>query len=250
MSVRKRLITVLTFNNGILFRTKEFHPDYRYTLNFVDAWSVDEIVLLDITRRGEGERRNFYEVVETFASRCFVPLAVGGYVTTVDDFKKLLSIGADKVIVNTEAMRRPEFITEAARLYGAQCVVVSVDAVKRADREYEVVIDRGTEPTGMSPHEWAAIAEKRGAGEIMIQSVELDGSLNGYDNELNRSMADAISVPLLVNTGAGNWSHFAAGFNEGGAAAVCTSNIYHFTESSVRSAKRYLARAGIAVRTE
>src|SRR3989344_7101177 len=109
--LKKRLITVLTFNDGVLFRTKDFIPDYRYTLSFVDAWSVDEIVVLDVTRPGQGKRENFYKVVKKFASGCFVPLAAGGGVRTLKDFKTLLDLGADKVIINTEAVRKPEFIT-------------------------------------------------------------------------------------------------------------------------------------------
>src|SRR3989344_3812988 len=141
--LRKRLITVLTFNDGVLFRTKDFIPDYRYTLNFVDAWSVDEIVILDVTRPNQGKRENFYNVVRQFARKCFVPLAVGGGVRTLNDFKTLLGLGADKIIINTEAVKRPEFITEGAKSFGAQCVVVSIDAKKKDDGCYEVFTDFG-----------------------------------------------------------------------------------------------------------
>src|SRR3989338_7165469 len=120
----KRLVTVLMLHDGVLFRTKKFIPDYRYTLNFVDSWFIDEIVALDITRPGEGDRGNFYRGIEQFSRRCFVPLAAGGKVKTIEDFKMLLSLGADKVVVNSEAVRRPELITEAAKLFGSQCVVI------------------------------------------------------------------------------------------------------------------------------
>ena len=245
--LRKRLVTVLTFNDGVLFRTKQFVPDYRYTLSFVDAWSVDEIVVLDITRPSQGDRENFYEVVSEFARKCFVPLAAGGGVRSIDDFKTLLRRGADKVVVNTGAVERPELITEAARLYGAQCVVVSIDA-KKTNGTYEVFTGFGAESTGLEPGEWARQAQELSAGEVLITSIEKDGSLEGYDNELNRTVAEAVDVPVLVCGGAGKWQHFVDGFNEGQASAVCTTNIYHFTETSIKSAKSYLRNAGIEVR--
>lgn len=246
--VRKRLIAVLTMNNGVLFRTRNFIPDYRYTLNFVDAWSVDEVVLLDITRQGEGARQNFFDVVSLFASNCFVPLSVGGRVRSIDDFNTLLGIGADKVVINTQAVLKPKFITEAAKLFGSQCVVVSID-VKRNERgEYEVLSHLGTKPAGLKAHEWAKMVQEYGGGEILIQSIEMDGTLEGYDNKLNRMISDAVDIPVLVCSGAGNWKNFVDGFKEGGASGVCTTNIYHFTESSIKSAKQYLTKAGIDMR--
>ena len=246
--LRKILITVLTLNDGVLFRTKIFNPDYRYTHNFIDAWSVDEVVALDVTRPGQGERENFYHVVQNLASKCFVPLAAGGWVRTIDDFKKMLSIGADKVVINTEAVRNPDFITQAANLFGAQCVVVSIDAKKHDDGKYEVYIEQGTKPTGLDPVEWAKKAQEYGAGEIMITSIEKDGSLQGYDNELNQMVSEAVSIPVLVCGGAGKWQDFVDGFVKGKASAVCTTCIYHFTDTSIKSAKKYLNEAGIDVR--
>ena len=246
--VRKRLITVLTFNNGVLFRTKLFVPDYRYTLNFVDAWSVDEIVALDITRPGEGEKENFYKAVSWLAGKCFVPLAAGGGVKTIDDFRTLLSIGADKVIINTAAVKSPGFITEAAKLYGSQCVVVSIDAKSNGNSGYETFTSNGAEQTGLDPVEWSRKAQDLGAGEILITSIEKDGSLEGYDNELNQAVSEAIDIPLLVCGGAGKWQDFVDGFVKGKASAVCTTNIYHFTEASIKSAKQYLKKADIPVR--
>lgn len=247
--LRRRLITVLTLNDGVLFRTKQFRPDYRYTMNFVDAWSIDEIVALDVTRPGLGEREAFHEVVRELAVKCFVPLSCGGWVRTIEDVQTLLRTGADKVVVNTAAIDRPGLVTEAAELYGAQCVVVAIDALRLPDGSYEVYAEQGTRPTGLRPDEWARRAEELGAGEILVTSIERDGSLEGYDNALNRLVSDAVSVPVLVAGGAGKWQDFVDGFVEGGASAVCTTNIYHFTESSIRSAKQFLDRAGIPVRS-
>ena len=246
--VRKRLITVLTVNNGVLFRTRNFIPDYRYTLNFVDAWSVDEVVLLDITRPGEGDRENFFETVKHFSRNCFVPLTVGGGVRSVEDFRILLNMGADKVAINTCAIHRPEFVTEAARLYGSQCVVVSIDAKQEDDGRYGVYTDLGTKRYPAEPGDWARSAQECGAGEILVQSIDKDGTLEGYDNTLNRLVSEAVAVPVLVCSGAGKWSNFVDGFRSGGASGVCTTNIYHFTETSIKSAKQFIHHAGIDVR--
>lgn len=246
--LRKRLVTVLTFNDGVLFRTKLFEPDYRYTLNFVDAWSVDEVVILDVTRPGKGDRENFYKVVEHFARTCFVPLAVGGGIRDIDEARKLMGLGADKVVLNTGAVERPELITETARLYGAQCVVLSIDAKKVEDGRYEVYSAFGGRPTGMAPDAWASKGEALGAGEVLITSIERDGWLQGYDLDLCRLVSDAVTIPVLVLGGAGSWKHFTQAFEACDVSAVCTQNIYHFTEQSIRSAKAYLAKHGVAVR--
>ena len=245
--LRHRLITVLTFNDGTLFRTKLFQPDYRYTHNFVDSWLVDEIVMLDVTR-AKGDNRAFLDVVTQFARQCFVPLAVGGGVRTLADVRRFMAVGADKVVVNSGAVERPALITEIAEAYGAQCVVLSIDARRKASGGYEVFAGCGNTPTGMDPAAWAGEGEKRGAGEILITSVERDGSLQGYDLKLCKLVSDAVGVPVLALGGAGSWKHFVEAIEQGGASAVCTQNIYHFTESSILSAKKFLADRGVPVR--
>ena len=246
--LRRRLITVLTFVDGVLFRSRGFEPDYRYTSNFVDAWSVDEIVILDISRPGTSSPEKFRTVLETFAKQCFVPVTAGGGIRTRDDVARLLQTGADKATLNTGALNRPELITEVAESYGAQCVVLSIDARKSEDGTYQVFSDFGAKPTGRAPADWAREAQERGAGEILLTSIERDGSLSGYEIELCQQVSEAVSIPVLICGGAGNWKHFVEGFERGGADAVCTANIYHFTETSIRSAKEYLIRAGIPVR--
>jgi len=246
--LRKRLITVLTFCDGVLHRTKLFEPDYRYTLNFVDAWSVDEVVLLDVTRPGQGRRENFLEVVRDFARRAFVPITVGGGVRTIDNVSEYLANGADKVAVNTGAIDDPDLIGTIARQYGTQCVVLSIDARLEADGAHQVYAEFGTRATGLTPQEWARDGVEQGAGEIFLTSIDKDGSLEGYDTELCQSVSEAVSVPILLCGGAGGWNHFVDGFEKGSASAVCTANIYHFTEASIRSAKAHLMRAGIPIR--
>lgn len=246
--LRNRLITVLTLNDGVLFRTKQFRPDYRYTMNFVDTWSIDEIVALDVTRPGEGRREAYLEVIDELARRCFVPLTCGGGIRTIDDVHLLFRSGADKVTLNTAAVETPELVTRAAELYGAQAVVASIDAWRHEDGRYEVYTHYGSRSTGLDPADWARRLEELGAGEILITSIEKDGSLEGYDDVLTERVSSVVGVPVLAAGGAGKWQDFVNGFVEGGAAAVCTTNIYHFTESSIRSAKLYLQRAGIPVR--
>lgn len=246
--LRKRVVTVLLFNNGVLFRSRRFKPDYRYTHNFIDTWSIDEIVALDITRPGGGKREHFYAMIDYLASKCFVPIAAGGGVRSGDDFRTLLRAGADKVVINTKAIDEPEFISEMARSYGSQCVVVSIDARKCEGGHYEVYSCFGSRSTGMEPSQWARQVQEMGAGEIFLTSIEKDGSLEGYDNELNLSVCDSVDVPVLVCGGAGSWQNFVDGFEKGHASAVCTTNIYHFTEDSIRSAKTFLVKAGINVR--
>ncbi len=247
--VRNRLITVLTFNNGVLYRTRNFTPDYRYTLNFTDAWSVDEIVLIDITRPEKGNKNNFYDVVKSFASNCFVPITVGGEIKSLDDINYLLDIGADKVSINTAAINEPIFISDAAQRYGSQCIVVSIDAKYNNDTEnYEIYSSFGSQLVDLDIINWAKECQEKGAGEILIQSIDRDGMLEGYDNKLNKIISDAVQIPVLACSGAGNWQHFVDGFTKGGASAVCTTNIYHFTDSSIQSAKKFLINNGINVR--
>jgi cyclase len=245
--LRRRVVTVLTFNDGVLFRTKLFTPDYRYTANFVDAWSIDEIALLDISRP---ERRNpefFFSVVSEFSTKCFVPLCVGGGVRRLDDFKRYLDLGADKISINTVAIEEPEVITQAAKRFGSQCVVVSIDA-KKEGAEYRVFKNCGREATEWRPEDLARRCEELGAGEILLTSIDRDGSLEGYDNDLNVRVVRNVSIPVIVCGGAGKWQDFVDGFRLGGADAVATTNIYHFTEKSIKSAKQYLVRQGLNVR--
>lgn len=248
--LRNRLVTVLTFNEGILFRTKVFKPDYRYTSNFVDTWSVDEIIALDITRPLTGhssDHRPFMSILSELTRRCFVPMAAGGGIRNLDDVRRLLGCGADKVVVNTGAIERPELITEIAETYGAQCVILSIDARREADG-YRVYSHFGSRPTNLALEDWAKRGVALGAGEVFVTSIDRDGSLQGYDLDLCRRVAGSVNVPVLISGGAGSWNHFVEGILVGGASAVCTTNIYHFTEASLRSAKVHMTKAGILVR--
>jgi len=247
--ISKRLITVLTFNNGVLFRTKLFTPDYRYTANFVDSWSVDEIIILDITRKhNNNTRNNFYKVIDSFSKNCFVPLTVGGWIRNIREVSKLFKLGADKVSINSSAIRNPRFITKISGTFGTQSVVVSIDAKKKDDGNYEVYSNQGKKPISICPTVWAKKVEDCGAGEILITSINNDGWLRGYDIDLCKKIKSTVKIPVLALGGCGNWDHMYQAFTTAKVDAACTQNIYHYTEQSIKSAKKYLKSKGIKVR--
>jgi cyclase len=189
----------------------------------------------------------FYSVVSDFSRKCFVPLCVGGGVRSLDDFNRYLDLGADKIAINTIAIEQPDVVTRASRRFGSQCVVVSID-VRKENGAYRVYKNCGREATGWEPAALARMVEELGAGEILLTSIEKDGSLEGYDNALNAHVASHVTIPLIVCGGAGKWQDFVDGFRLGGADAVATTNIYHFTETSIKSAKQYLVKQGLRVR--
>lgn len=244
--LKKRLIAALTFNDGVLFRTKLFQPDYRYTMNFVDLWSIDEIVALDVTRPGQGERKNFERAIETLTENCFVPITVGGGIRSLDDVRRLFDIGADKFAINTAALERPEIIDEFALKLGSQAVVVSIDVKPDGASGYHVYSACGTRDACWQVEAWAREVEQRGAGEILLTSMERDGALQGYDLALVQRVVDAVNIPVIALGGCGNWKHASD------VLAICdgaaTQNIYHFTEASIKGAKSYLKQAGVPVR--
>lgn len=239
--LKKRLIAALALNNGVLFRTKLFRPDYRYTLNFVDLWSIDEIVALDVTRPGEGERANFEAAIERIAENCFVPLTVGGGIRSLDDIKRLFDLGADKFAINTAALERPALVSELTQKLGSQAITVSIDV-----KDCKVYSHCGTVETEWGCEAWAREVERRGAGEILLTAMERDGSLQGYDLDLVKRIVDAVSIPVIALGGCGNWKHAADVLKI--ADGACTQNIYHFTEASIKGAKTYLDQHGVPVR--
>jgi len=215
-----------------------------------DAAGADELVFLDIT--ASYERRDILlDVVRAVADQVFIPFAVGGGVRTLDDFRGILLAGADKVAINTAAVENPALITHAAEKFGAQCVVVAIDAKRRRmddEKRWEVYIHGGRTPTGKDAIEWAREVERLGAGEILLTSMDRDGTRDGYDIELTRAVADAVSIPVIASGGAGRLEHFAAAILEGHASAVLAASLFHFGELTIAQVKAYLARCGIAVR--
>jgi cyclase len=216
-----------------------------------DAEGADELCFLDITASHE-RRPIILDVVARTAERAFMPLTVGGGVRTVDDVRALLKAGADKVSINTAAVARPELVREAAERFGTQCVVVAIDARRRvADdpaRGWEVYTHGGRTPTGRDAVEWAASMEAAGAGEILLTSMDRDGTRLGYDLELTRAVAERVGVPVIASGGVGTLEHLYDGLVTGGADAVLAASIFHYGEHTVREAKDYLATRGVPVR--
>jgi cyclase len=250
--LRKRLIPSLLVRDGrivqsIQFRHTNVIGNVITAVDFFNGWAVDEILILDVSRGNTG-RGEFIDIVDELSERCFVPLAVGGWVVTTRDIETLLEHGADKAVINTHAFRHPEFVTEAARVFGSQCIVVSIDARRDAEGRAIVWIDRARESTGVTAVEWARRAEQAGAGEILLTSIDNDGMRKGYDLDLVREVAAAVTVPVIAFGGVGHWQHMVEGVTSGGADAVSAGNIFHFTEHSTKKAKEYLQAAGVPVR--
>jgi len=208
---------------------------------------VDELVYLDVTATTD-KRPPDFESVDELADECFMPLTVGGGVRTVEDVRRLLQVGADKVAVNTAAVENPAVIREMAQRFGSQCVVVSIDARRRADGTHEVYTHSGTVATRKDPVSLAQEVEALGAGEILLTSIERDGTMTGYDVELTRRVSDAVSIPVIASGGAGTYAHMAEVLRDGRASAVAAASMFHFTEQTPLEAKRYLREQGFRVR--
>ena len=212
-----------------------------------DREGADELCFLDITASAEN-RDTLYDVVARTAEQCFMPLTVGGGVRTVEDIRRLLLAGADKASINTAAVARPEFVKEAAEKFGRQCIVVAIDAKQTAPNKWEVFTHGGRRATGLEAVEWAKRMESCGAGEILLTSMDRDGTRAGFDIPLTRAVADAVRVPVIASGGVGTLDHLVAGIRDGHATAVLAASIFHFGLFSIGAAKAHLARAGIPVR--
>ena len=212
-----------------------------------DSQGADELTFLDITATHEN-RETIFDVVNRTAEQCFMPLTVGGGIRQVEDIRKMLLAGADKVSINTAAVHRPEFVGEAAEKFGAQCIVVAIDAKSTGPDEWEIFTHGGREPTGIDAIEWAKRMADLGAGEILLTSMDRDGTRSGFDIELTRTLADAVTVPVIASGGVGTLDHLVAGVRDGHASAVLAASIFHFGEFSIPEAKAHMAAAGAAVR--
>ncbi len=217
-------------------------------------WASDELIYLDISRDssydlkrddlGVNYLHNFLEILLDVGKRCFMPLTVGGGIRTLEHAFARLNRGADKIAINTQALARPEFITEGALEFGAQCMVISIDAKERAGGGWEVYTSGGTVPTGRAPAEWAKEAQERGAGEILLNSIDRDGSAQGYDIALLQSVASSVTIPTIALGGVGEWQHFTQALDRTPVSAVAAANIFNYTENSVFKAKSFLYGAG------
>ena len=212
-----------------------------------DREGADEVIFLDITASSDG-RATMLDVVRRTAEEVFIPFTVGGGIRTVEDMRLMLQAGADKIGINTAAIKNPRVISEGALKFGSQCVVVAIDARQTGPRKWEVYIHGGRTPTGMDAVEWAAKAEELGVGEILLTSMDRDGTKEGFDLALTRTIAQAVKIPVIASGGVGTLEHMAQGLTEGMADAALAASIFHFGEYSVRQAKEYLRERGVPVR--
>ena len=249
--LKTRIIICLDVNNGRVVKGINFIDlvdagDPVEQAVIYDAAGADELCFLDITASHEN-RSTIVEVVAKTAEKCFVPLTVGGGVRTVEDVRTLLIAGADKVSINTAAIKNPQLINDAANKFGSQCMVVAIDA-KRVNKSYKIFTHGGRKETDISAIEWAKNAEASGAGEILLTSMDRDGTKMGFDLELTRSVSDALSIPLIASGGVGTLDHLAEGVTKGHASAVLAASIFHFGLYNISEAKAYMEKVGVAVR--
>ncbi len=248
----KRIIPCLDVNEGRVVKGVNFvnlrdAGDPVEIASYYNKSMADEIVFLDITASSD-KRSIMLDVVARTAEQVFIPLTVGGGIRSVEDFRRILSAGADKISVNSAALNRPELINEAAERFGNQCVVVAIDAKRRECGGFDVYLNGGRINTGRDAVEWAVEAEKRGAGEILLTSMDCDGTKAGYDIDLTRQIADAVSIPVIASGGAGTKEHFAQALTDGGAEAALAASLFHYRELDILDLKHYLRDEGISVR--
>lgn len=251
----KRIIPCLDVKDGRVVKGVSFvnlrdAGDPVEVATVYDQEGADELCFLDITASHEN-RKTILDVVERTAARVFMPVTVGGGVRTLDDIRALLNAGADKVSINTAAVQRPDFVREAARRFGTQCIVVAIDAKRGAAvGHWEVFTHGGRKPTGLDAIDWAKKMEQAGAGEILLTSMDQDGRQSGYDLGLTAAVSEAVSVPVIASGGVGALEHLYEGFAVGKADAVLAASIFHFRTFTIPQAKRYLRERGVPVRLE
>jgi imidazole glycerol-phosphate synthase subunit HisF len=256
MGLAKRIIPCLDVDNGRVVKGVKF-VDIRDAGDPVevarryDREGADEITFLDITASSD-DRETMVHVVEEVAAEVFIPLTVGGGIRSLEDIRRMLNAGADKVAINTAAVFRPEFVREATERFGSQCIVVAIDAKQVSEEgdapRWEIFTHGGRKPTGIDAVEWARKMVEYGAGELLVTSMDRDGTKIGFDLPLTRAICDAVSVPVIASGGVGNLQHLAEGVIEGHADAVLAASIFHFAEYSIHEAKECMARAGIEMR--
>ena len=249
----KRIIPCLDVKNGRVVKGVNFVDlkDAGDPVEIAEAYDkagADELVFLDITATSD-DRGTVVDMVRRVAEKVFIPFTVGGGIRTVEDFKVLLREGADKISINSSAINRPELISEAAGKFGSQCVVVAIDARRREDGTgWNVYKNGGRIDTGLDAIEWAKKADRLGAGEILLTSMDCDGTKSGYDIELTRQIAESVSIPVIASGGAGTMEHFYDALTEGEADAALAASLFHYKELEIRELKDYLAKRGVPVR--
>jgi len=276
--LKTRLIPVLLLKNGILVRSRTFSLHQStgnpiYQVERFTEWKADEIIYLDISRDSQYDLRkgssvigstsskanidgtnnnNIIDLIKEVSKICFVPLTIGGKIRTLDDIRKRLESGADKVTINSIAIENPSFIELASKEFGSQCIVVSIDVkrnINNSNLDWTVFKSFGKEATGFNLNEWSKIVENNGAGEILVQSIDNDGTGIGYDLESIKNVADSVDIPVIALGGVGTYQHFVDGYLKGNATALAAANIFHFKEQSIIKAKDFLINNNLEIRT-
>lgn len=271
--LKTRVIPILLIKDGVLVRSRSFEfyqvaGNPFLQVDRFNSWNVDELIYLDISRNGEFNvedssmvigstssmkkhfekpPQNIFEFISYLSKKCFMPLSFGGGLNNIDQIQKVLSSGADKFVVNTAAFESPNLISECPKKFGSQSVVVSIDCLKVGD-DYEVMVEGGQKNTGLTPLEWSLEVQKRGAGEVLINSIDRDGIGSGYDAELFRPIVNSLEIPVIICGGAGRVEHFSKGFNEIKPHALAAANIFHFIEHSDKVIKKHLLANEVNVR--
>lgn len=250
--LKHRLIAVILVRDGKVVQSVKFqhtnviHYDPIHAIESFNKWAVDEMVILNVSKAASS-REEFVNVIRNISTSCFVPLAVGGWIEDIDYARLLLASGADKLIANSFAFANPLFITELARKFGNQCIVISIDSKKNESGDEYVCVDRGSRMTDVKSVEWAVRAEAAGAGEIFVNSIDFDGNRKGYNLNLIKAITSSVSIPVIAMGGVFTWEHLAEGISAG-ASAVAAANIFHYTEHSTKKAKKFLIDKGLYFR--
>lgn len=250
--LKARLIPTLLLKDGRMIKTRQF-DSYRDVGNpktvakVYDAQRADELIFLDITATVEN-RHFLLDIIKSVAEECFMPLTAGGGIRNVDQAREILQHGADKVAVSTAAVERPDFIAELSKKFGRSTVIVSIDFKKNANGKDEVFTYRGTRPTGLDPAAWASEAEKKGAGEILLTSIDREGTMTGYDLDSIRKVSESVTIPVIASGGVGTIQDLVDGIKIGKASAVAAASIFHFTDQSIFKAHSHMHEAGLPVR--
>lgn len=259
---KRRLIPVLLLRNGWLVQSKQFRKwqplgNPITSVKRLSEWASDELIYLDISRDdtydlkrddlGNPNRGSIFEIIEDVSKQAFMPITVGGRIRTLEDIERRLALGADKVCVNTKPLEEPRFVEKAAKEFGSQCIVVSID-YKAIDGRMVVMKGWGKEPTSLTPEEWARQVEELGAGEVLVNSIDRDGMKNGYDLETIRQVTDSVRIPVIASGGVGEWRHLAEGLEQAGCDAVAAANVFQYSDQSVYLAKKDLTERGLDVR--
>ena len=250
--ILKKIIPFLDVNKGRVVKGVSFinlrdAGDPVELAAFYDREGADEVVFLDITASHE-RRKTVVELASRTAEKVFIPYTIGGGIDSIEDIREILRKGADKISINTSAVKNPELIAESSKVFGSQCIVVAIDAKKTGDNHWEVFIHGGRTPTGLDAVKWAIEAEKLGAGEILLTSMDKDGTKDGYDIELTRAVVSSVNIPVIASGGAGSLEHLRDVFTQANADAALVASIFHYGKHTVREAKKYLKSQGINIR--